>query len=127
MNPLAPNRRAFFSRSALALGLVLLASANAWSYRVIGQPEDAYEFLLSEVALPASVTGLISFSGCTSCVASALRVTSTTAYQLDGIAIALDELLLTVERIESEENTLVTVFFDVESLLVNRITVESYL
>ena len=51
MNPLAPNRRAFFSRSALALGLVLLASANAWSYRVIGQPEDAYEFLLSEVTL----------------------------------------------------------------------------
>ena len=77
------------------------------------------------------MTGLISFSGCTSCVASALRVTSTTTYQLDGVAIALDELLLTMERIEAvengEENTLVTVFFDVESLLVNRITVESYL
>ena len=130
MNASSFNRSTLSRTAAVLIALATLATTNSWGYRVIAQPEEAYEFLLSEVTLPATTTGVIRFLDCSECVATSLRVAAATTYQLNGVAMSLDALLLADESIREteagDENTAVTVFFDVETLRVNRIAVENY-
>jgi len=121
--------RLLMNRAAAAtLILTLLSAATAWGYRIVAQPEDAYEFLLNEITLPRSVTGSVGFLECAVCVASSLRVTATTTYQLDRTQMTLSQFLEAAENIlqtrGAAENTSVIVFFHVESLRVSRVRIE---
>ena len=69
-------------KHALFATLIVLAGSlsTAWAYRVIEQPEDAYELMLGEVSLPRGVAGTVIFKPCAECTTTSLRVTSETAY-----------------------------------------------
>ena len=117
---------------ALIATLIVLASSlsSAWAYRVIEQPEDAYELMLGEVSLPRAVTGTVIFKPCEECNTASLRVTSETAYFINGTVFELPDFLDAAEEIRrldgGNQNTAVYVFFDVASKRVTRIALDHF-
>ena len=112
------------NRLARCLLFALLGATTAGAYQV-NQLEDAYELQLSEVTLPASGTGSISFRSCSSCETSAMRLNATTKYRLNGVELALPDFLAAAARIreaeDADENSSITVFFNIQSRRLTRI------
>lgn len=71
------------------LFLAFSGIVNAAALRVLEQPEDAYELKLGEVSLPDRSGGSVIFKACDDCRTTALRVTNTTTYEVDGQAVDL--------------------------------------
>ena len=110
----------------IALGLTA-ATSSAWAYRVIEQPEAAYELALGQVRFPANQNGTVVFTACESCRTTAMRVTDQTTYFANGTQMELadlrdiaDDLLATAV---GRDDTIVYIYYDVASLRVNRIAV----
>ena len=119
-------KHAIFATLVLLLGSI----SSAWAQRVIVQTEDAYELALGEVSLPDGVAGSVRFRPCPACTTTSMRVTSATAYFVNGTALELADFLAAAEAIRQmdggEENTAVYVFFDIESRQVNRIGLDHF-
>ena len=111
-------------RLPLYLLFILLGSTAALAYQVV-QLEDAYELELSDVALPASGTGLIRFKTCSDCTTTSMRLNATARYLLNGDELTLQEFLASVVRIRDSDNaaedTIVTVFFNIQTKQLTRI------
>jgi hypothetical protein len=108
--------------------LALTIATNAWAYRVIEQLEDAYELFLDEIELPGSIAGSVSFKPCNLCDAMSMTVTAATRYYTNGTLLALDDFRDVANAIRKvpghEENTVITVFFDLNSMRVNRLEID---
>jgi len=118
------------TRTVLAILILALGSTStAWALRVLEQHEDAYELVLGEVSLPLGVTGAVIFKACDDCKTSSLRVTSATTYHVNGAQMALSDFLNAAEALRQtnggNQNTAVYVFFDTESLRVNRLMLDA--
>jgi len=112
--------------SLIAIGLVTMAS-SAWAYRIIEQPEDAYELTLGMVRLPASERAAVVFRACEDCRTTSMRVTADTRYFANGAPITLKELndiaadLLATAA--GRNDTLIYIYYDVASLRINRLAI----
>jgi hypothetical protein len=108
----------------LVISMSTVAS-SAWAYRIIEQPEDAYELSLGYVQLPADERGTVIFTACDGCRTTTLRVTEATQYFANRVAIELDDLHELADDLrataDGRENTDVYVYYDVASLRVNRL------
>jgi len=115
----------------LALTIVsLLGSLDiAAAARVLEDVENSAELALSQIALPPSATGMITFKACASCELSRHRLTAATTYFANGAELRFADFLRTVDEIDAHrggrEQTLVGVFFDVQSGHVTRIALHS--
>ena len=108
----------------------LTSVANAAAVRVMEQPEDAYELMLGEVSLPGSVGGSVIFKACSECRTTALRVTDTTVYEVDGQLVDLKTFREAAKQFRGKRggaiDTAVYVFFAVDSRLVTRLALDSF-
>ena len=123
------DRRKYSIAPLFVAALLTFFSSSSWSYRVIAQPEDAHEFLLSQITLPLSTTDFIRFNNCSNCVASSMRVTPATRYSLNGLVLPLDKLReAVIEILENydDNDTMATVYYDTDSLATTRVAVEYF-
>jgi len=108
--------------TAIALATI---TSSAWGYRVLEQPEDAYELSLSAVRLPANERGTVIFNACATCRTTTLRVTEATRYFANGTPIELGDLRELADDLREttagRELTAVYIYFDIASLRVNRL------
>lgn len=108
----------------LVISLSAVAS-SAWAYRVIEQPEDAYELSLGFVRLPANERGTVIFTECQSCRTMTLRVTEATQYFVNRLPIELEDLHDVAEDLrataDGRDNTNVYIYYDKASLRISRL------
>ena len=118
--------RAIFATLVLVLGTI----SSAWAFRSVEQVEDAYELVLGEVSLPQRATGTVSFKPCPTCTRTSLRVTSATAYFVNGAPMGLLDFLEAAAAIRQidggNQNTAVYIFSDIQSHRVNRLKLEHF-
>jgi hypothetical protein len=112
------------------LFLVLSAAANAGALRVIGQPQGSYELMLGEVSLPGTSGGSVIFKACSDCRTTAMRVTNTTIYEVDGQVVDLKEFNKAAKNFRGKRggavDTAVYLFYSVDSRLVVRLALDSF-
>jgi hypothetical protein len=115
--------RALIIVSALLMGI----ASSAWAYRIMEQPEDAYELDLGAVRLPASENGTVVLTPCEDCRTTVLHVNAQTGYFANGSQMSLEDLKDIVEDLLAttvgREDTIVYVYYDVASLRVNRLAI----
>ncbi len=115
-------------RAAITLTLALGLSAPAWATRVLDQLETPYELTLTQVNLPTSAGGTISFRACESCRVIAHSISASTRFFVGGSELALADFTAAVDQIRKTvapgKAVFVGVFIDNESQQINRIVVQ---
>jgi hypothetical protein len=94
-----------------ALLLTLGTTANA-DFVVVS---DGYELALSDVRLPGSVNGTLTFRECKDCPYRTLRVTAATRYEANGQPLTLEEFRRSMEKVARPSHVAVTVLHHLES------------
>ncbi len=107
-------------RKLLVLGLLGLSLAAAADFRTI---TEAYEVDLSDLRLPRSENGNLTFKQCSDCEAQTLRVTSKTRYVLNDRDVALAEFKEQLERVRNRKDQIVSVLHHLESNTIKAIKV----
>ena len=72
--------------------LLLVGLEPAWAVRVIELIEGSYELRLTDVTLPRSSSGSVTFKACESCSIQSLAVTPSTGYFVGASEVTLPEL-----------------------------------
>ena len=98
-------------------GLSLSASAD---FRTI---TEAYEVDLSDLRLPGSEYGMLSYKQCSDCEAQILRVTAKTRYLINDRDFALVEFKDQLRRVRNRKDSSVAVLHHLESDTITAIKV----
>ena len=108
------------SRKLLVLVLLGLSLAAAADFRTI---TEAYEVDLSDLRLPGSENGTLTFRPCSDCEAQTLRVNGKTRYLINDRDVALAEFKAQLKgvRIRKEQN--VAVLHHLESNTIKAVEV----
>ena len=105
--------------------LVAFASANAT--RVLDPVESSVEVTLPNLTLPAEAGGTVTLRACTDCPYSNHRLSDGAEFRVNRKAATFDEFLDFVAASRQSraaiDNTLVTVFLDVNTERVTRISI----
>jgi hypothetical protein len=107
-------------RKLLVLALLGLSLAATADFRTI---TEAYEVGLSDLRLPGSEYGTLTFKQCADCVSQTLRVTSKTRYVLNDRDFALAEFKEQLERVTNRKDQIVSVLHHLESNTIKAIKV----
>ena len=107
-------------RKLLVLVLLGLSVAAAADFRTI---TEAYEVDLSDLRLPGSENGTLTFKRCSDCEAQTLRVTSKTRYLINDRDFALAEFKKQLKRIRNRKDQNVAVLHHLESNTIKAIKV----
>ncbi len=99
------------------LGLSLAATAD---FRTI---TEAYEVDLSDLRLPGSEHGTLTFRQCSDCEAQTLRVTGKTRYLINDRDFALAEFKEQLKRVRNRKEQNVSVLHHLESDTIKAIKV----
>jgi len=114
------------SRLLITLALALSFATGA-AARTIILLERGVELTLPRVKLPAALGGTVTFQVCATCNYNTHLTTATTEYLVNGRALPFSEFLRVVEEIYDrpgtpEDDAVVTVFLDLETDRVTRVT-----
>ncbi len=107
-------------RQLLALVLLGLSLAAAADFRTI---TEAYEVDLSDLRLPGSENGTLTFRQCSDCEAQTLRVSGKTRYVLNDRDFALAEFKEQLKRDGNRKDQNVAVLHHLESNTIKAIKV----
>ncbi len=99
------------------LGLSLSAAAD---FRTI---TEAYEVALSDLRLPGTENGTLTFKQCSDCEAQTLRVSGKTRYVLNDRDFALAEFKEQLKRVRNRKDQIVSVLHHLESNTIKAIKV----
>ena len=99
-------------RKLLVLVLLGLSLAAAADFRTI---TEAYEVDLSDLRLPGSENGTLTFRQCSDCELQTLRVTSKTRYVINDRDFALAEFKEQLKRVRNRKDQNVSVLHHLES------------
>ncbi len=108
------------SRKLLVLVLLGLSLAAAADFKTI---TEAYEVDLSDLRLPGSEYGTLTFKQCADCEAQTLRVTSKTRYVINGRDFALAEFKKQLKHIRNRKDQNVSVLHHLESNTIKAVKV----
>ena len=108
------------SRKLLVLVLLGLSLAAAADFRTI---TEAYEVYLSDLRLPGSENGTLTFKQCSDCELQTLRVISKTRYWINNRDFALTEFKEQLKRIRNRRDQNVSVLHHLESNTIKAIKV----
>ena len=108
------------SRKLLVLVLLGLSLAAAADFRTI---TEAYEVDLSDLRLPGSENGTLTFKQCSDCEAQTLRVTSKTRYLINERDFALAEFKEQLKGVRTRKDQNVAVLHHLESNTIKAIKV----
>ena len=107
-------------RKLLVLVLLGLSLAAAADFRTI---TEAYEVDLSNLRLPGSENGTLTFKQCADCEAQTLRVTGKTRYLINDRDFALAEFKEQLKRVRNRKDQNVSVLHHLESNTIKAIKV----
>jgi hypothetical protein len=114
-----------FAIIALAVALSLGAVRPAAALEMLGWTEEAIEAHLNLAEMPANDTDAVRINGCPGCATITKRVTPATRYFLGRTEVPFADFRAAVAEVRAShtgaENTLIGVFFSLESDLVTRI------
>jgi hypothetical protein len=99
------------------LGLSLSAAADLTTITA------AYEVAVSDLRLPGSENGTLTFRRCPSCEAQTLRVTGKTRYVVNDRGIALAEFKNQLRRVRNRNAVAATVMHHLESNTITAVRV----
>ncbi len=99
------------------LGLSLSAAADLTTITA------AYEVAVSDLRLPGSENGTLTFRQCPDCEAQTLRVTGKTRYVLNDRAVGLAEFKNQLRRVRNRKTEATTVMHHLESNTITAISV----
>ena len=108
------------SRKLLVLFLVGLSLSAAADFRTI---TEAYEVALSELRLPSSEYGTLTFRQCSDCEPQTLRVTGKTRYLINSRDFALTEFKKQLIPVRNRKGQTVVVLHHIESNTIEAIKV----
>jgi hypothetical protein len=85
----------------------------------------AHEIAISDLRLPASTSGAVSFQECVNCDTQTIRVSTETHYVLDGDYLALKEFKSEIRNTRNRDSIIATIMHQLEkdwvvAILVNR-------
>ena len=109
-----------YIRKLLVLVLLGLSLAAAADFRTI---TEAYEVDLSDLRLPGSENGTLTFKQCSDCEAQTLRVTGKTRYVVNDRGVALSEFKNQLRRVRNRKTVAATVMHHLESNTITAISV----
>jgi hypothetical protein len=111
----------------LVAAALLAAFASANATRVLAPVESSVEVSLANLTLPMDAGGTVTLRACADCPYSSHRLTDGARFRINRKAATLDEVLdyVTASRQSRAaiDNTLVTVFLDVNTERVTRISI----
>ena len=107
-------------RKLLVLVLLGLSLAAAADFKTI---TESYEVALSDLRLPGSEYGTLTFKQCSDCKAQTLRVTSKTRYVINDRDFALAELEEQLKGVRNRKDQIVSVLHHLESNTIKAIKV----
>ena len=107
-------------RKLLVLVLLGLSLAAAADFRTI---TEAYEVALSDLRLPGSEYGTLTFRQFAGCEAQTLRVTSKTRYVINDRDFALTEFEEQLDGVRNRKDQIVSVLHHLESNTIKAIKV----
>ena len=107
-------------RKLLVLVLLGLSLAAAADFRTI---TEAYEVDLSNLRLPGSENGTLTFKQCADCEAQTLRVTVKTRYLINDRDFELAEFKEQIKRVKNRKDQIVSVLHHLESNTIKAIKV----
>ncbi len=99
-------------RKLLVLVLLGLSLAAAADFKTI---TESYEVALSDLRLPGSEYGTLTFRQCSGCEAQTLRVTSKTRYVINDRDFALAEFEEQLDDVRNRKDQIVSVLHHLES------------
>ncbi len=108
------------SRKLLVLVLLGLSLAAAADFRTI---TEAYEVYLSDLRLPGSENGTLTFKQCSDCETQTLRVTSKTRYVINDRDFALAEFKEQLKRVRNRKDKNASVLHHLESNTIKAVKV----
>lgn len=103
----------------IATLLFLGAAASAEMVTLV----RAYEIAVSELTLPATESGTVSFKDCESCDRLTIPVTTATRYVLNKHDVPLDEFKAAVRSILDRDTNITTVMHHLESDTITAVMV----
>jgi hypothetical protein len=107
-------------RKLLVLVLLGLSLAAAADFRTI---TEAYEVDLSDLRLPGSEYGTLTFKQCADCKLQTLRVTGETRYLINDRDFALAEFEEQLDGVRNRKDQIVSVLHHLESNTIKAIKV----
>jgi hypothetical protein len=102
---------------ALALGLSLPAAAN---FEIVSK---AHEVSLTDLRLPASTSGTLTFKPCAECDYKTVRVTARTEYEANRRRLELEDFRKQLGSIRNRRDATVTVLHHLESDTIKAVRV----
>ncbi len=108
------------NRKLLVLVLLGLSFSAVSDFRTI---TEAYEVDLSDLRLPGSENGTLTFKQCSDCEAQTLRVTSKTRYLINDRDFALAEFKEQLKHVRNRKDQIVSVLHHLESNTIKSIKV----
>jgi len=108
------------SRKLLVLVLLGLSLAVAADFKTV---TEAYEVDLSDLRLPGSENGTLTFKRCSDCEVQTLRVTSKTRYLINDRDFALAEFKEQLKRVRNRNDQNVAVLHHLESNTIKAVKV----
>ncbi len=112
---------------ALLAATLLAAFSNANAIRVLDPVESAVEVAVANLTLPMDAGGTVTLRACADCAYSSHRLSDGAHFRLNGKTATLQEVLdyvaATRQSRAAMDNTLVTVFLDVNTERVTRISI----
>lgn len=100
--------------------LLALALPSAAEFRTVA---EAYEVQLSNLRLPRSVGGTVSFKACDNCEYQTIRVTSDTSWIVNGRAMTLSRFQERIAELEDHDNEYLTVLHHLEDDQVLKVSI----
>lgn len=101
----------------ILLGLSMSAAAD---FRTI---TEAYEVLLSDLRLPGSETGTLTFAQCATCEVQTVRVTGNTRYVINNRDVALADFRKQLKGVGIKNDLNVSVLHHLESNTIKAVKV----
>ena len=107
-------------KSAITIALLMLSLSASAEFTTISR---AYEIPLSDLRVPSTLNGGVSFRQCAECEAQTVRVTPATQYLINGQPVTLKEFRKSIFRIHRRADKTVTVLHHLESNTVATVSV----
>ena len=104
----------------LVLAILGLSISAAADFRTI---TEAYEVYLSDLRLPGSENGTLTFKQCSDCEAQTVRVTGKTRYLINDRDFALAEFKEQLKRVRNRKDQIVSVLHHLESNTIKAVKV----
>lgn len=105
-------------RILLIAALVFLSMPADADFKLVAK---AHEVALSDIRLPGTAGGTLSFKPCVECAYETARVTSETRYEANGRRLTLEEFRQELEQVADPSSVWLTVMQDLESKTITTV------